>query len=196
MFLFKDKTRENLCNHLVNLGIEAEMVEKGAPEDIGSPSLFASLGEIGIHPLKGKVSDMGSIRVTGKDIDVVQVTRWSSGGERLMYEIDYAVKGHVKGNEESVTAKTKTKRGGLLRKVVDFTWIGGELAELLNADQSLKELMLREEMRQMLAYMDVEIKPDNKKPYVRIHQSFGWFPPEKVFECYDRIARHIRKLLQ
>lgn len=175
------RARARLCAHLVDLGIDAELVEKEAP-DIESTSPFI--------PFKGIVLDVGSIRITGKAIDLVQVTEYFS---EEAPEIDYAVKGHVEGKEESVTAKTKARRKGVFRKqVVDFTWIGGEIADLLNKDQSLKELILEE---QMLKYSDIEIKPDTKKRYVRIHTK-GKRPSEKVFEGYNAIAKHLRQLLQ
>ena len=181
---FRDKTIEKLCNHLVRLGIDAKMVEKEALEDIGKTSLFT--------PFKGITRDLGSIRVIGKEIDVIQVNRYSDDWGAASYEIDYAVKGHIKGKEESVKAKTELKTKGLIRKkVLDIRWTGGEIAELLNEDQSLKELMLQEQLR------NIEINPDKKRPYVRIRTGarHGEFPAEKAFECYDKIAKHIRKLL-
>ena len=195
---FKDKTREKLCNHLVNLGIDAEMAEKGASEDIGKTSLFTPVKYLPLfpHPLKGRVSDIGSIRITGKEIDVIQVTRYTStgqGGGTRTYEIDYAVKGHIEGKEERVMAKTKLKKKGFIRKkVLDISWTGGEIADLLNEDQSLKELMLQE---QIPNFGNIKIKPDKNRPYIRIHTSMGAFPSEKAFECYNTIAKHIRKLL-
>ena len=175
------RARARLCAHLVNLGVDAELVEKESPEDVEATSLFT--------PFKGFVLDVGNIRVTGKEINLIQVTEYFSEEPP---EIDYAVKGQIEDKEESVTAKTEARRKGLFRKqAVDFTWIGGEIADLLNKDQSLKELILEE---QMLNYSDIEIKPDTKRRYVGIHTR-GKFPSEKLFEGYNTIAKHIRKLL-
>ena len=103
---FKDKTRNNLCNHLVNLGIDAEMVEKGASEDIGKTSSWRNIF----------TSDIGSIRITGKEIDVIQVTKYTGQDYGPLYGIDYAVKGHIEGKEERVMAKTKIEKEGFYPK--------------------------------------------------------------------------------
>jgi hypothetical protein len=99
-----------------------------------------------------------------------------------------------RSKEEIVIGKAELKTRDLIRKqMLDLRWTGGKIAELLNEDQSLKELMLREQVGK------IEIKPDKKKPYVRIHYTryiYREFPSEKVFECYNTIAKHLRKLLQ
>ncbi|UCE96582.1 MAG: hypothetical protein JSV51_03005 [Candidatus Bathyarchaeota archaeon] len=184
----RDKKPDKLLAHLVSLGIDAELVKKGAYEDIGKPSLWEM-----------NASDMGSIKINGKEIDVIQVTKYSGAEYGPTYRIDYAVKGRIGAKEERVMAKTKLKKKGFVHKIgwtsggiLDISWTGGEIADLLNEDESLKELMLRE---QIPKFGIIEIKPDKNKPFVRISTG-EIFPSEKEFECYNTIAKHISSLIQ
>ena len=77
--------------------------------------------------------------------------------------------------------------------MLDISWTGGEIAGLLNEDQSLKELMLQEQIPKF--GNNIEIKPDKKKPFVRICTGGDVLPSEKAFECYNTIAKHIHHCL-
>ena len=184
---FRDKKMDKLLAHLVSLGIDAELVKKGASEDIGKPSLWEM-----------NALDMGSIRITGKEIDVIQVTKYSGAEYGPTYRIDYAVKGRIGAKKEGVMAKTKLTKKGIAQKIgwtsgglLDISWTGGEIADLLNEDELLKRLLLRE---QIPKFGIIEVKPDKNKPFVRICTG-GRFPSKKEFECYNIIAKHISSLI-
>jgi len=99
------------------------------------------------------------------------------------------------------------RRKGLFGKeVVGFQWEGGELAQRLNSDSDLKNMLLKERVHRLL------IKPEKEHQCVRItpptgsetfsfnfglHPSiFGRkaFPTREAFEVYDKIAQHIRSI--
>ena len=174
-----------MCAHLVSLGIDAEMVEKGAPEDIGK-----SEGYIG--------TDLGSIRVRGREIDVIHLSQYT-GDRGREYSIEYAIKSNVKGREEDVKAYAKWITKGFFRpKFLGFEWTGGEIVRLLEEDGSLKEYMLQEYKKGLKGSEigAIGIRADKERPYVRIDDDLTNFPSKQAFECYNTIAKHIRSFLQ
>jgi len=67
---------------------------------------------------------------------------------------------NVKGLEGKLEAEVKPIKKGLLsREVVDFQWEGGYLAQLLNADADLRNMLLREGLNQL---PNIEVKPHEK----------------------------------
>lgn len=186
----RDKTRDELTVHLRTLGVSAEMVEKGAPEDIRGKRF----GEV----------DLGSIRLGGGEIDVVQINRWSSGGDdyEIYYNITFAVQVVAEARRQDMKAHTKWKTkamniplfGG---QVLDVEWSGGEIANLLNEETSMRQALLEEARQKKLT--EVTIEPDKEKPYVRICVSGVDKKNVKIsrslFDCCNIMAGHIRKSL-
>jgi hypothetical protein len=75
---------------------------------------------------------------------------------------------------------------------VDVKWWGGRLAEILQADMELKEML------KAILPQEGEIRIDPVDDHVRIysrwkHEDDLEFDP-KVFEVVDKIAHHIQKL--
>jgi hypothetical protein len=207
----EDELINELCKHLRQIGINATVVESGSPEAIGGLVTFA----------------LGSVKVDGRNIDLVQVEKISvSASEPTLqpgkagytreigqgstrYDYHYVVRAKVAGLESKLQAEFKPieKRKGLFGKeVVGFKWEGGELAQRLNSDSDLKNMLLKEGVHRLL------IKPEKEHQCVRItpptgQETFSFdfglhpailgrkaFPTREVFEVYDKIAEHIRNI--
>jgi hypothetical protein len=207
----EDELINELCEHLRQIGINATVVELGSPEDIGRLVTFA----------------LGSVKVEGRNLDLVQVGKISAsasdpmllpgqsgytrerGQGSIKYDYHYVVREKVAGLESKLEAEFKPieKRKGLFGKeVVGFQWEGGELAQRLNSDSNLKNMLLKEGIHRLL------IKPEKEHQCVRITPPTGAealsfdfgrhpsiigrkaFPTREAFEVYDKIAHHIRSI--
>jgi hypothetical protein len=212
----EDELIKELCEHLRQIGINATVVESGSPEAIGRLVTFA----------------LGNIKVEGQNLDLVQVGKISASPRKLLqgqvriqpgqsgytrelgqgsikYDYHYVVRAKVEGLESKLEAEFKPieKRKGLFGKeVVGFQWEGGELAQRLNADSNLKNMLLKVKIERLL------IKPEKEHQCVRITPPTGpetlsfdfglhpaifgrkMFPTREAFDIYDRIAFHIRNI--
>ena len=207
----EDELINELCDHLQQIGINAKVVESGSPEDVGGLVTFA----------------LGNVKVEGRNLDLVQVGKISvsasdpklrpgqSGYTRergqgsIRYDYHYVVRVKVAGLEPKLEAEFKPieKRKGLFGKeVVGFQWKGGELAQKLNSDSDLKNMLLKEGLHRLL------IKPEKEHQCVRITPPTGpatfsidfgrhpsiigreALPTREAFEIYDKIAQHIRSI--
>lgn len=115
-------------------------------------------------------------------------------GALQYYQIHYIITDTVFPNPESLLAKCKPINKGHFgnKRVVDVKWWGGRLAEILQADAELKE-MLKDVLQK-----EGEIRIDPLEDHVRIygkwkHEDDLEFNP-KMFDAVDRIASHIQRL--
>jgi hypothetical protein len=115
-------------------------------------------------------------------------------GALQYYQIHYIITDTVFPNPESILAKCKPVNKGHFgnKRVVDVKWWGGRLAEILQADAELKE-MLKDILQK-----EGEIRIDPLEDHVRIygkwkHEDDLEFNP-KMFDAVDRIALHIQRL--
>jgi hypothetical protein len=79
------------------------------------------------------------------------------------------------------------------KKIVGTTWEGEQLANILKADLELEEIV------KQILYEEGEIRVDPLEDHIRIYGKWRnedqlKFSP-KMFEAADRIAGHIKKLL-
>jgi len=166
-----------LCEHLQRWGIDARMSEEEGDRVI----------------------------LKEQEIDVVKVSHL--GGYGSSYSFYYGVQCDVEGIKKQIRARMKLQTKGLIRReVVDFKWVGGELADELNRDDALKKQLLQQ--LKIDVQDSVEISPDKKAGIVWITttQAMSPFPKsatpfsiphdimpsETSFESYNAIARHIR----
>jgi hypothetical protein len=162
----EDELINELCERLRQIGINATVVASGSPEDVGGLVTFA----------------LGSVKVEGRNLDFVQVEKLSvpasnprllpgqSGYTReqeqgsIRYDYHYVVRAKVAGLERKLEAEFKPteKRKGLFGKeVVGVQWDGGELAQQLNSDSDLKNMLLKEGVHRLV------IKPETEHQCVR-----------------------------
>lgn len=173
MGAFDDEGLMNsLCEHLREIGVNATLLEPGSPDAIGPKwkrEPFAS----------GFV--VGCIHVEGHTFDMIQVERRMAGGashdddtpdepSTIVYAYHYVVRGDVEGLEKQLKANVKLiTKGFIRREVINFQWVGGDLAQLLNADADLSKLLLREGLSQVPS---VEIQLDRTNRCIRMTQQF------------------------
>ncbi len=116
-------------------------------------------------------------------------------GAQDRFQAHFIVKTENRINLDDLIAKTKLQTKGhfATKTVSDVAWIGGDLAGALNSDVDLKSMIVK------LPYNDAFIWVEPTKKGIRIHgkwkssQQMG--VTKELFEVYDRIASHIKKLL-
>lgn len=169
----RDKTADKWCNHLLALGIPAEIL-RGHP-----------LQKVGASGAKS----LGLVQVAGRNIGYVSVIR-ASEGFRESTHAEYYLKYLVPLGETPSSlcrAGLVTKKRGLLqREVVDIEWGGGTLADTLNGDQSLKQSLLME--FRLNGPLEIVIAPEPIYRCIVIETGLH-LPSGNLFDCLDRIAK-------
>ena len=91
-------------------------------------------------------------------------------------------------------ARTKLTTTGHFgsKKIVGVTWEGGKLAEDLNADSSLNEIIAKQPINDATIFVD---PTDNGiRIYGKWKNSFDFGITKELFEIYNKIADHIKKI--
>jgi hypothetical protein len=115
-------------------------------------------------------------------------------GALQYYQIHYIIEDTVATDPESILAKCEPISKGHFgnKRVVDIKWWGGRLAEILQADIELREML------KAILPLEGEIRVDPVDNHIRIygkwkHEDDLKFSSE-MFDVADRIAYHIQKL--
>jgi len=91
-------------------------------------------------------------------------------------------------------ARTRLKTTGHFgsKKIIGVTWEGGKLAENLNADSSLNEMIANQSVNDATIFVD---PTDNGiRIYGKWKNSFDFGITKELFEIYNKIAGHIKKI--
>jgi hypothetical protein len=91
-------------------------------------------------------------------------------------------------------ARTRLKTTGHFgsKKILGVTWEGGKLAEDLNADSSLNEIIANQSVNDATIFVD---PTDNGiRIYGKWKNSFDFGITKELFEIYNKIAGHIKKI--
>ena len=94
----------------------------------------------------------------------------------------------------NLPARTRLKTTGYFgsKKIIGVTWEGGKLAEDLNADSSLNELIAKQSVNDAIIFVD---PTDNGiRVYGKWRNSHDFGVTKELFEIYDKIAGYIKKL--
>ena len=94
----------------------------------------------------------------------------------------------------NLTARTRLKTSGHFgsKKIIAVTWEGCKLAEDLNADSSLNELIAKQSVNDATIFVD---PTDNGiRVYGKWKNSHDFGVTKELFEIYDKIAGYIKKL--
>jgi len=94
----------------------------------------------------------------------------------------------------NLTARTRLKTTGRFgsKKIIGVTWEGGKLAEDLNTDSSLNELIAKQSVNDAIIFVD---PTDNGiRVYGKWKNSHDFGITKELFEIYDKIAGYIKKL--
>jgi len=92
------------------------------------------------------------------------------------------------------TARTRLKTTGHFgsKKIIGVTWEGGKLAEDLNADSSLNEMIANQSINDAIIFVD---PTDNGiRIYGKWKNSYDFNITKELFEIYNKIAGHIKKI--
>jgi hypothetical protein len=174
--------------------------------------------------IDGEEAIMGYVKVANRNIDLVElesrtftsVDMDGSGFSVDVFRCNFVVQVKVEGLENRLKAEGKPVRKRLLSKeVVDFKWVGLDLAQILNNDAYLKRYFCSLRLHDRFypwggSECDLEIVPYREEHCVIIRQKWAsqWtantyiyhgsplsaFPTIETFEAYDRIAQHIRSV--
>jgi hypothetical protein len=208
-----------LSDHLRQIGLDATLLPLGSPEAVGPRWKKGSF-------VSGQ--SLGCIKIRKRNLDLIQVEKTRTeepsftggpGGPgdldlgRLAYLYHFIVRADVEGLERAFKADVKLITKGLLnRKATDFKWEGRELAQRLNLDSQLRNMLLKNGLDNLPV---IEVRVDKANKCVRITRTppipkwtYGptgreaasrltvgrEFPTREEFEIYDRIAHHTRSM--
>ena len=116
-------------------------------------------------------------------------------GAQDRFQAHFIVKTRHDVSAENILTRTKLETKGHFasKRVTGVQWMGGALAEALNADTELKNMMTR------LSYYDAQITIEPTKGAIRIYgkwrDSHDFTITKELFAVYDRIASHIKREL-
>lgn len=185
---FRDKTRDSLCADLCALGINAQMAERGRPEE------HIIVLDRGLY-LNVRRESLGLIEIRDSPIRWVNVVRRRLGGfipERISYSNEYLVPDPNMPTKQYLKAKSVSKRNVPLTGIItDLHWEGdleGDSIRRMNEDILLKEALI--ELKE-----DLEIGgyPD----YQHWAIATKWLSADRLrvsreqWDCYETIARHL-----
>ena len=169
-----------LCSHLKKIGLNASILES---QSVGTQTF----------------GGLGTVKIEGQNIEYVLVTKHTypkrtpkgKASTGSYYRYGYGRKGSVEGLQDKLEARAKPIRKSFFnRTIVDYTWEGGELTKLLNADMDLKRMLIEEGINNLwtnasknLQYVWITRQGDRKE-----------FPTQKTFETYNRIMQNILTL--
>ena len=92
------------------------------------------------------------------------------------------------------TARTRLKTTGHFgsKKIISVTWEGGKLAEDLNADSSLNEMIANQSVNDAIIFVD---PTDNGiRIYGKWKNSYDFSITKELFDIYNNIAGYIKKI--
>jgi hypothetical protein len=91
-------------------------------------------------------------------------------------------------------ARTRLKTTGHFgsKKIIGVTWEGGKLAEDLNADSSLNEMIANQSVNDAIIFVD---PTDNGiRIYGKWKNSYDFSITKELFDIYNNIAGYIKKI--
>ena len=115
-------------------------------------------------------------------------------GAQDRFQAHFIVKKDLSESDKGFVAETKLTTKGYFgsKKLVGVQWVGGRIADILNNDSELTNMILKQSVK------DASIRVDPTKNGVRIYgkwKSTSEFGISKdLFAIYDKIASHIKNL--
>jgi hypothetical protein len=171
--------REELYQHLKEIGVKASLVEEGNERE-----------KIGLSRASGQKSE-GIIALQDKNIDSINIISVASQ-YGTSYFLDYLVKSsNITANRTVKKTRLTVKKSLFLwGKVVAMEWKGDKsLAQSLNFDYRLKDILLQRDVTGLKG--SIGILPEPKHGYTRIRTGHS-LPSPEIFEALDIVAKHIK----
>lgn len=117
----------------------------------------------------------------------------SSWGAQDRFQAHFIVKLDT-SNQSKYVAKTILKTSGHFngKKIESVSWNGGLLAEVLNQDPALNEMIAKQSIKDASIFVD----PSNNgiRIYSKWKNSHEFKITKDLFAIYDAIAAHIKKI--
>jgi len=171
--------REELYQHLKEIGVKASLVEKGNERE-----------KIGLSRASGQRSE-GIIALQDKNIDSINIISAASQ-YGTNYFLDYLVKSpNITASRILKKTRLTVKKSSFLwGKVVAMEWKGDKsLAQSLNFDYRLKDKLLQRDVPGLKG--SIGIFPEPKHGHTRIRTSYS-LPSPEILEALGIIAKHIK----
>ena len=115
-------------------------------------------------------------------------------GAQDRFQAHFIVQQNSGENVIDFTARTRLKTTGHFgsKKIVGVTWEGGKLAEDLNADSSLNEMISNQSVNDATIFVD---PTDNGiRIYGKWKNSYEFSITKELFDIYNNIAGYIKKI--
>ena len=110
------------------------------------------------------------------------------------YQAHFIVRKDTSGNDMSFTARTVLSTKGHFgeKQVAGVSWNGGQIANVLNEDSALNELISKQSVNDATIYIEPTETGVRIRNKWKNHLDFGI--TKEMFEIYDKIAGHIKSL--
>ncbi len=182
-----------LVNHLNQIGVKATEIKPDSPEAIKRGAKVFSNDPLDAPP-------WGAIKIEGRNIEFV---------EPLVMNLPGGGGGKGKRREDAIKVTISYLLRARIDDEADFTatsgpsWEGGRLADTLNADEELKQMLeglrlLRIRVKENMVDSYVSISPLERGSLSggSVVKTFGLhdFPSAEEFAVYDRIAGHVKSM--
>ena len=115
-------------------------------------------------------------------------------GAQDRFQAHFIVQQNIGDKIVQLTARTRLKTTGHFgsKKVIGVTWEGGKLAEDLNVDSSLNEMITGQSVNDATIFVD---PTDNGiRIYGKWKSSYDFGITKELFEIYNKIADYIKKI--
>jgi len=206
MFGIPKEVFRDLVAHYQNAGLNAVLLEKDNPETIENETAIKLGGrKFDLVILKFAGGSIAAGRGGGFEPTISKKVTKTHPNLRF----HHVVRGMGKRSENDLKAEVKEKKEGFIsKKLVDIKWEGGKLADLLNKDAELKNMIMR------TGSSSLKVEPDRKNDCIRIinekeidvivesggvfikktETKAGNFPPIETLDIIDRIADHAKSI--
>ena len=115
-------------------------------------------------------------------------------GAQDRFQAHFIVQQNIGDKIVQLTARTRLKTTGHFgsKKITGVTWEGGKLAEELNADSALNEMITKQSVNDATIFVD---PTDNGiRIYGKWKSSYDFGISKELFEIYNKIAEYIKKI--
>jgi hypothetical protein len=119
-------------------------------------------------------------------------------GAQDRFQAHFVVQQEIGNDTESWrlrrVARTRLKTTGHFgsKKIIGVTWEGGKLAEDLNADSSLNEMIAKQPINDAIIFVDPS---DNGiRIYGKWKNSYDFGITKELFDIYNNVAGYIKKI--
>lgn len=189
-----------LCDHVKNFGLDVKVIDTKDPDAVHH-STTMGLGSV----------PLGCIKIKGSELDVLEMYRMIDNTRRsgrLVYYYQFVSKFDVGEREKYFDVQVDyVKKGIVKQEVVDFHWVGGKFADVLNSDQDIRNRLLRLDVPKIIVH------PNKKDGYIALSSGYGVynmmvtistpgrvppaagrydFPSSHLFELYEQIMKKIK----